>query len=1130
MTYSRLVADALRHYRRTNAAVVLGVATAVAVLGGALLVGDSVRGSLRDLVLNRLGRTDQVVVSSGFFREELAADVAADAAFPGSFAAVAPMIIVEAVVGDQATGRRVARVPVYGVDDRFWQFHAMPRSGWDRGSDRREALVSTALAEEIGAAVGGAVLVRMAKPSAVPIESLHGRKDDLGRTLRLNVEAVVGASELGEFSLRPQQGRVRAVFVPLRRLQLELELAGRVNTLLVSTAEKQSPPAGGHIEEQAQPALEAIVRRKATLDDLGLTVRAIEPARTLSVESGAGLIEGGLAAAAERAAAETGGTPHSVFTYLASTLRSNNREVPYSLVTAIDPDTVPGLAPSSDPRPPITINEWTARDLGARAGDPLTLEYMVWEEPGRLVTRTTEFRIGAVVPIEGAAADRTLAPVYPGISESDSLADWDPPFPFDLRRVRPIDEDYWKRYRTTPKAFVPLDVGQRLWRSRYGDRTSIRVALPSGGSPTESRDRLAASIRGLVNPLSAGLSVTDARGDGLTASRGATDFGEYFTYFSFFLVASALLLAGLFFRLGIEQRAREVGLLRAVGYTTARIRRLFAAEGLVLTALGSLIGIAGAIGYAAVMVAGLGSWWSGAVGTNALRLHLSWPTLTAAAAGVTITSLACVWWTLRGLSRVSERRLLAGMLAREEDTRARPSRLSLLGAVVFAVAGIALLGASAANAIDQTGAFFGAGNSLLVACLFLVAFTLRRPARRALQGHGWWPVTMLGWRHAADRPGRSVLVVAVIASATFILIAVDAFRRAAPSTEDRRSGVGGYAAQVDLLVPLAHDPNGPEGREALGLTSLPNVRVEPFRVLPGDDASCLNLYEPVTPTILGARPAFLESARFTFQSTLPPNDAERANPWLLLNRAFSQEPGSVVPVIADANSMTYVLHKRLGEDIVIDRGGRSIRLRLVAALSDSVLQSQLVMSETNFLALFPDQEGYQFLLIDAPVDEAPRIAAAIEDGARDLGADAVSTTERLAEYHRVENTYISTFQTLGGLGLLVGTIGLAAVLLRNVLERRRELALLGAVGYRRPHLFAIVLSENVLLLVCGLAIGTLCAVIAVVPAMLDRGTWLPIRGGGWLLLGGVFIAGLLSSMAATYAALRAPLLGSLRAE
>ena len=77
------------------------------------------------------------------------------------------------------------------------------------------------------------------------------------------------------------------------------------------------------------------------------------------------------------------------------------------------------------------------------------------------------------------------------------------------------------------------------------------------------------------------------------------------------------------------------------------------------------------------------------------------------------------------------------------------------------------------------------------------------------------------------------------------------------------------------------------------------------------------------------------------------------------------------------------------------------------------------------------------------------------------------TAERLAEFHRVENTYLSTFQTLGGLGLLLGTIGLAAVLLRNVLERRRELALLGAVGYGRGRLFAIVVAESTLLLACG---------------------------------------------------------------
>src|SRR6185503_3100214 len=126
-------------------------------------------------------------------------------------------------------------------------------------------------------------------------------------------------------------------------------------------------------------------------------------------------------------------------------------------------------------KPPIVINEWVARELDARAGDPLTLEYYVWQEPGLLETRTADFEIAAVVPLAGAAADRDLSPVYPGISEADTLGDWDPPFPIDLKRVRPQDEEYWKQHRATPKAFIAFEQGQALWRSRYGDRTSVRI-------------------------------------------------------------------------------------------------------------------------------------------------------------------------------------------------------------------------------------------------------------------------------------------------------------------------------------------------------------------------------------------------------------------------------------------------------------------------------------------------------------------------------------------------------------------------------------------------------------------------------------------------------------------------------
>ena len=1080
MRSSRLVLRSLTYYWRTNLAVVLGVATAVAVLAGALLVGDSVRGSLRDLVLQRLGRADLVVVSPTFFRAQLADSLRAHGSFQSTFSSAAPMILAQGFVTGQESGRRAGQVRVYGVDDRFWQFHGVDEIS---GPHDRDALVSPALAREIGGEAGSTVLVRVQRQSEIPLESLHGRKKDLGRTLRLTVRAVVPSSTLGEFSVDAQQGEVRVVFVPLLRLQEELELGDRVNTLLLSATPE---PSGNPVR-----ALEDLVRSEARLEDIGLRVKTLEERRAIVVDSDAGLLNDAQAAAVGQTLAETRIESRPIFTYLANTLHHGDREIPYSLVTAIDLRAVVpvGLPPTPDATTsPIVLNEWASGELRARVGDLVTMEYYVWEEPGRLATKTAAFRVAAVVPI--AAGDRDLAPTYPGISDSPSLADWDPPFPVDLRRIRPTDEAYWNSHRTTPKAFVPLEVGQRLWRSRYGAVTSIRAVVADGRSISQAREQIEQRLRARIDPLANGLAVRPVRAEGLAASRGATDFGEYFVYFSFFLVVSALLLAALFFKLGVEQRAREVGLLRAIGFTPTAVRRLFLSEGILLSLVGGVAGVFGALAYAFLIMTALGTWWVDAVGTTALTLHVSWISLVAGAAGGVIVAAGCIWWTLVSLARISERSLLAGQLTRDGFApagRRRGSGQFLLAAIALSLVGTALIMGAAGGGVERTGAFFGAGTALLAASLCLFAIALRLPARHVLAGRGWWPVSRLGLRNATNRPGRSVLSVAVIASATFVLTSVDAFRRdGSAATSDPRSGIGGYQLLVESLLPIVHDPNSPEGRRALNLADLDeSVTLEPFRLLPGDDASCLNLYEPRKPRILAPRDSFIAAGRFTFQSSLASTERERANPWLLLNRA---EPDDAIPVIADANSMTYVLHRGLGEDIVITHGARSIRLRLVGALGDSIFQRELLMSPAHFLRLFPEQQGYRLLLVETSADDgAPAVAAMLENALSDLGADATGTAERLAEFHRVENTYLSTFQTLGGLGLLLGTVGLATVLLRNVLERRRELALLSAVGYRRRHFLLMVMTENALLLTAGLGAGVISAGLAIAPALAERG-------------------------------------------
>src|SRR6266542_4304445 len=232
MQTSQLLRRSLTHYWRTNLAVVLGVATAVAVLAGALLVGDSVRASLRDLFLQRLGKTDQAISAAEFFREQLAVDIQSHKQFVSDgFQAACPLIELEGNVSHGTSGRRAGGVRVYGVDERFWKFHG--RDGTP-APQSREVFVSDSLARELESRNGDSLLIRIEKPSAIPVESLHGRKEDLGRTLRLTMAGALAADALGEFSVQPQQTPVRAVFVSLRLLQKELDQESKVNTILIS--------------------------------------------------------------------------------------------------------------------------------------------------------------------------------------------------------------------------------------------------------------------------------------------------------------------------------------------------------------------------------------------------------------------------------------------------------------------------------------------------------------------------------------------------------------------------------------------------------------------------------------------------------------------------------------------------------------------------------------------------------------------------------------------------------------------------------------------------------------------------------------------------------------------------------
>lgn len=1158
----------LRHHWRSHVAVGLCALVGSSVLTGALLVGDSMRGSLRELALRRLGPIDYSLEAPRFIREELAEDVVAEAWGKSPVATGAPAILLDGAIQHADTRARANRIRVLGAGAGFWRLFDGD-APVEVAAVGRQVALNRALAEEIGAKLGDDVLIRLQRPSMVPTETILGRANQSAVSLRLTVQAIIEDDGAGGFGTRPTQAAPKNAFVPLATLQAALEQEQRVNAMLLAGV-AEGPEGTDATIYRLQDAL----AEKATLADYDLGIRIDQKRDYFALETERLLVEPPVEEAAMEAAREIGVRPRPILTYLANTIArvdpndptKRTAEIPYSTITALSSATkgspaVSGLQGETSTAgrsltsagetligpQEILLGHWAQVELNAHVGDTIEIEYYVSRPLSGLATQTARFTLAAVLPDTDRFVDPGLMPHYRGISGADSVADWDPPpsFKIDLGRIREQDEAYWDLHRGAPKAFVALETGQRLWTAaegRFGRLTEILVAADDQAEGSWQRHgglegASAAFERALLDrlePEALGLAFEPVRAQALAAGAGTTDFSQLFIAFSFFLIASAAMLVALVFRLGVERRAGEVGLLLATGYAAARVRRRFLLEGAIVADAGAALGILGAVGYAWLILTGLRTWWADAVSAPFLSLHVAWQSFVIGYLASLAIAIASIAWALRGLTRLSPRSLLAGAV-QSGGRETGACRVGGLKVTVFAslLVGVgAMATAITTDALPQVPAFFASGAALLVAGLAGLSLRLMTQGRGLLHG-GAMAMARLGVRNMTRARGRSLTTAGLIACACFVIVAVGASRRTADADALAKSGgAGGHELMAEAIVPIHDDLNSPAGRDALGLREasrslLEASEVTALRLKPGDDASCLNLYQKVRPRILGAPEAMIERGGFAFAKSMAETDADRANPWLLLRREF---PDGAIPAIGDANTLMWQLKLGLDDDYVItDERGRTRKLRIVAMLSESVFQSELIVAEQSFTEMFPTQSGYRFLLVDAPPESAGQLTTALEEDLEAYGLDVESTVERLNAYRAVENTYMATFQTLGGLGMLLGTLGLAAVMLRNIWERRGELALLRALGYRQSSLGWMVWTETAALLAAGVLIGGTSALVAVGPHVLERPGQLQ-----WLSLGAtlaaVVLAGLVSSLAALASALRAPLLPALRAE
>jgi ABC-type lipoprotein release transport system permease subunit len=1120
--------------------VVLGVVAGTAVLTGALLVGDSLRGSLRASVLSRLDNLDCVVQSSGFFRADLAREIAARPGFPRDRGAVDALIIVRGSASHANSGAHVRNVSILSFAAPSLEAEARARATPAAG---HAVALNRNLADELGARPGDEILLRVAKPAAISPETLLGHRDDALVTLRLSVVAILDRDEFN-ITLNPSEIRPLNAFVPERTLQRGLGQPDRTNTLFVTGG----PRGGG--DAAAVSRLAGILGECATLADFGLTLRPDDGHGYVALECDAFLLAPPVEEAARGAAKALGVPAMGVLAYLANSIAVETRpeaEVPYSIVAAIEPG--PELlgsltATDGNPAPAfasgkILLNEWTARELHARVGEPIRLRYWVAGPLGQLTSEESTFHLRAILRMCGAALDPGFAPPYRGITDATTLTDWNPPFPIDMHKIRPQDEAYWQTYRTAPKALISLADGERMWAhdgERFGRLTSLRFYPRAGQAPANLQLEIEQELRRRLDPARLGFRIDALRARALVASRGTTDFSGLFLAFSLFLIAAAAMLVTLLYRLGVERRAREIGLLLATGFPRRRVARLLLGEGLVVATIGAAVGLLAARGYAGLMLAGLQDWWATALSTPALELHTRPASYVVGGIASVVLAVAAIAVALRGVARTPARALLAGAVpsrapAERRGVTRRGERAA--GWIFMGLAAGALALARLIGWPSAPGAFFFAGASLLVACGAALAHWLKSGPRTALPRAGRQALVRLGIRNARRHAGRSLLTAGLIATATFVLAALQALRlNVSGDAYARHSGTGGFTLLAEMDVPLLHDLNTPAGRAALNLSqtaqeALRDAVFFPCRLRPGDEASCRNLYIPTQPRVLGVADALLDRGGFSFTAMLAADDPARRNPWRLLRETLAD---GAIPTIADETTALWQLHVQLGDTLhLTDERGRDVRLRLVALLDNSVLQGALLIAEPQFTRLFPSIAGSAFLLVETPPARAAEVRRVLERELADFGLAATSTRARLGDLLAVQNVYLTTFQILGGLGLVLGTVGLAAVLLRNIAERRSELALLRTLGFSRAAVGTLVLAENTFLVVVGLVAGLGCAAVVVTPQVMSRAMTIPWASLA-LMVATVLVTGLVAGVGTVVPALRAPLLPALRSE
>ncbi len=772
---------------------------------------------------------------------------------------------------------------------------------------------------------------------------------------------------------------------------------------------------------------------------------------------------------------------------------------------------------------PIIINKWLADDIEVRIGWKITLSYYIPGRMRQLVEKKSTFRVKDIVSIKGWSADKNLMPDFPGLTDTENCSEWDSGIPVDLKKVREKDEKYWDDYRGISKAFIGLREGQTIWSNQFGSLTAVRFQKVNPERKLQEK----------LQPGQFGLSFIDIAGKARFAAKKSVDFGGLFLGLSFFIIFSAFILTAMLFALSIKSRAEEIYVLSNLGFKNCEIRRIIIIEHAIPATIGAVAGIPFGMLYNIIVIRLLNTLWKGAVGTSALHAHISTFSAVIGSLSGLFIALITMWIILRN----QVKKLRNSQLC---HTAKKDKKLELLaGSILFIIGIIIVLSyLISGSSIKPSAPFFAAGGILLLSFWCFAKGLLDKyhnedtSSSMANGNASFKGIIQLSIKNSTCNIMRSMSGIMLLSCGIFLTLAVAINIRSAKDLSKNSSGTGGYNLFVKTSLPIIHDLNTEKGRKAYDLDHVlfQDVDFTQMRLVDGNEASCLNLNRVEKPAILGADFAkFAERKAFTFSAL--EEGINNGNPWKNLNLPTIQSHGqSTVSVVADNDVIMWIMGKKV-EDIleIDDENGQIHDFILRGGLANSIFQGYAVIPIWQFMNMYPSSAGSNVILVDCPDIQEKQISDELKKRLSGLGIEVERCRKRLRRFQNVENTYLSIFLILGGLGLIIGAAGFGIVVIRNIIERREELAILHAIGFNRNLIRKIILLEHLILIFFGIFAGSLAAAISAIPAIISSRAPVPLNLA-FAIIAGIVLCGIVCVYSATFYAVKAKPIKALRKE